>query len=196
MHNWLQIWLGFINDPVGTFEREKKHSNYKDALLHYAIAGLVIGVLFTIFSYSGNVPEGYDYLTAFNLPPVANAILLALLRSTLIAVFLYLFILLLDGRGAFVTHYYLLSLASIPVSVIDFFLGFFTSIEGLIVRLAFSSFKLYLFAIALQEAHELGEHESFLSWFIPLVLLLLGVIFVAQFFSGGNALEFFEKYLV
>ena len=196
MHDWLHIWLGIFENPEDTFHREKKKAKYSDALMHYAVGGFAVGLLFLLSTFLAKPPEGYEPLLLFGLPTVVNGVWLSVVRSSLIAIFLFFFIKLLDGKGAFVTHYYLLSLAVIPVSVADFFLDFLTGTPGMVLKLAFSGYKLFLLSVALKEAHEFEEHEAFFSWFVPLVLLLILAILVTQVFSGGNALEFIEKYLV
>ncbi|MEK6954109.1 MAG: YIP1 family protein [Candidatus Micrarchaeota archaeon] len=159
------LWMEVLQKPKDVFKAQKGKGDIGKGVMNFAIAYLIVGVIYAIF--------------AIAVPVAAVTILFSTLIGGIIGSFigvgvLYLVAMLLGGKGSFEDMYYLLSIFAAPITILGIipFVGFLASLYGL-----------YLLTLAIMEVHGFDTLKAVLVWLIPAIVVgvLVAVVFAAFF---------------
>ncbi len=192
----IEIWKNVLMKPKDVFKAEKANASVVGGLKMNAIAGLIAGAAMAVQIMLLGAVLGPQLAM---LGPLAGMgaigaligmVLFYVVFTLLFSAVTYIFAKLLGGKGSFSVHYYLPSLAMVPVALLTNVLGLIPII-GLLSFIV-SIYSIYLMTLAYQEAHGFDTLKAVLTWLIPGILLVvvmavvLGTILMALL--GGGAL--------
>ena len=189
-----KLWLEVLIKPVETIVQEKQNQNWRNALLNYAISGLIAGLiigialLVIIFLYPSSLGTEAALLPSSQLTIILSCVILLpilwaamlLISSFINTIIFWVFSKIFNGKGSYLTQYYLTSIYSAPLNIIVVFLMLIPiaalSLILLLILLLCSIF--YLF-IALKTTHEYSTQDAVLSIATPVIILLV-IVFLAS----------------
>ena len=190
------LWIDSLTKPIPTFKKEKKKANLGEGALHMAVAGLITGFI------TGLYEMFFGSIFASQFLPIASPLagpmifLASLIITPIIAVIwwlivsgiLYIFALLLGGKGSYATQSYLYAIYSAPLGIISSIL-LLIPLAGWLLSFILMIYGLYLLTMALKEAHNYTSGRALLTWLVPvgivviILVVLVGLAFM--YFMGA-----------
>jgi hypothetical protein len=165
----LQVWKSVFKDPKKTFKKEGKKADLGLGAKHILFAGAVTGVILGIASLNPLLVVILPFLY-----PMLSFI------GWLIGVgIIFLFALLLGGKGKITTQGYLTAIYAAPISIVSAVLTLIP-VVGIWLNIAVSIYALYLLTLVLKETHKYSTGRAILTWLLPVIII---AIFVAAMFA-------------
>ncbi len=208
-----QSWVAVTTRPEQlTFDQERSRATMEKALLGIVIAGVISGVLGAVRLATGlaalsliNIPTTYDKelgeIPGFNLAPllpvlsaaaagwgVLVAPIGAVIGLLLFSGIIYVFAVLLKGRGTFTTQTYLLSIFWAPLTIISAAAGLVPCLGGMVSGMLFL-YSFYPLTLAIASAHEVTAGRAIAIWAIPLGIVVALTLCAA--FAIAAAIAYF-----
>jgi hypothetical protein len=180
-----ELWMNAITKPAETFKSEKRNAKLLDGVIHYSIAGFIVGLIATVMFILSvlflQIYLPYDAWSIMLIPifyPIIYPIFLIVITLILAGIF-FIMAKILGGKGNFETQYYLLAIFHAPIIIIISSLSLIPII-GYFISLVIHIYALYLLTLSIREAHELDTAKAVLTWLIPgLIIIILLIIFMS-----------------
>jgi len=184
-----KLWKEVLVNPVKTFKKQEKKSNLTLGALNILIAGVVAGFFYGLLIMSGFSTAGYMQglragimgtgvgVMGFVLSIVTFPIVY-LVSWFITSGILYLFAVVLGGKGTFTKQSYLMALYQSPLIVIQTIL-LSIPIIGPIISLLVGIYGLYLLTLALKQVHKVSTGKAIAIWLLPGVIVIALLIIVA-----------------
>ncbi len=189
----LKLWLEVLIKPVETIIKERKNQNWRNALLNYAISGLIggliigIALLATIFAYP--LALGTEAVILLSNPLMTilfSLVILPILWTAMLLISSFINTLLFwafskifNGKGDYLTQYYLTSIYSAPLNIIASVLILIPiAALSLMLLLILALYSIYSLFIVLKTTHEYSNQNAVLSMATPVIILLI-IVFLA-----------------
>jgi len=190
------LWIDSLTKPVPTFKKQKKKAKLGEGALHIAVAGLITGFitgLYNMFFGSAIASQFSPFASPFVGPIafLASLILtpiLVVIGWLIVSGILYIFALLLGGKGSYTTQSYLYAIYSAPLSIVSSIL-MLIPFAGPFLAFIVMIYGLYLLTMALKEAHNYTTGRALLTWLIPvgiIVVILVVIVGLAFMFLIGT----------
>jgi len=189
----LKLWFEVLVKPTETITRERSNPNWRNALLNTALSGLASGfiigaALLTLILFQPSALESEASLLPSNplaailstlalLPLIWTALILA--SSFINTLIFWAFSKLFNGKGAYLTQYYLTSIYSAPVNIIASIITLAPLAFSLALLLILILYALYALFITLKTTHEYSNLNTALSITTPLIILLITLSLLA-----------------
>jgi hypothetical protein len=169
-----ELWIETLKKPKKTFSAEKKHADFGKGAINILIAGVIAGIFYTV---TGGA-------VAIVSTPIGQ-----LIGWVILGGLIFLFAKMFGGKGKYVPQIYLMSLFIAPLMIVSAILSLIPVVGGYLAILVLI-YWLYLLTLALKEAHDFSMLKAFLSWFVPilvLVAIMLALVGMAlnAFMSSG-----------
>jgi len=195
------LWIDSLTKPIQTFKKEKNNANLFEGMMHIAIAGLITGFLSglkmlfesTFLGMLGSTYGGLGSLGLFGAIGFIASIILTPIFSVIIWLIvsgiLYIFAMMLGGKGSYTTQSYLYAIYLAPLNVI---VGVFSLIPfvGGIIAILPMLYGLYLLTLVLKETHQYTLGKAVLTWAIPVIILTI-ILFILAVIIGFALLTLF-----
>jgi len=189
-----ELWMNAITKPAETFKKEKKNAKLLDGVIHYFIAGFIVGLITTVISIFlilfHQIPNEYLSYGAGVIMlmsifyPIIYPVFLIIATLFLACIF-FVMAKILGGKGNFGTQYYLWAIFYAPIIIIINLISLIPII-GNFISLAILIYALYLLTLSIKEAHELDTIKAILVWLIPGIVI--AIIIVLLIFMLPNVL--------
>lgn len=189
----LKLWFEVLINPVETIIKERKNQNWRNSLLNYAISGLIggliigIALLVIIFAYPFTLGTEAALLPSNPLTIILFSLILLpilwvamlLISSFINTLIFWAFSKIFNGKGDYLTQYYLTSIYSAPLNIIASVLILIPiAALSLILLLILALYSIYALFIVLKTTHEYSNQNAVLSIATPVIILLI-IVFLA-----------------
>ena len=176
MMELVNAWKEALLSPNKALKSQKGKADLAKALKNVLVSGLIAGILQGIASYDAVI---------FLLTVIAYPILTVIGLLITSGVY-YVFARLLGGKGSYTVQTYMISIFTAPMTVVISFVLLIAMLETLSllmlpVLVILTLYSVYLSIIALREAHGYSTLKAFVTWLIPLVIVMIFVILAAAF---------------
>ncbi len=168
---WRRWNIVLRNPSVATFDTQHEGANWATILISLVALGFLQGVFGLITNLEFHNVYGYNYSPFRNFGDIIGTPIGFLIGAGI----LYLIARAFGGRGTFLTHAWLLSLAYVPLSAISAIAGIIPFLGGLI-GLAAAIYMVFLAVYATASAHRLPVNTAI--W----VVLIPTLVAIALFF--------------
>jgi len=191
-------WADVFLRPNSLFKRENKAKSLSYGAKSVLLAGIISAIIIILLGVisPASVSEfqtlfGANATAALFVVSIVLVPLLSIVMWVVISGVLYLFALLLHGKGTFVSQSHALALVSSAFGIVSTLLSGLISVvvlsapgAGIIAQIVVSAiltlYNLYVITVALKNVHKYSTGRAVLTWLIPIVialaaLLLLGI---------------------
>ncbi len=177
--NILKKWIDVLATPKAALKKEGKSKKLNEALLHIAVAGVIVGIISGLFP-NADLMEAKTAFgeTMFLVWMIVITPIFFILFWGVSAVVLYVFAKFLNGKGTLVPHAHIIALVNAPFGVLNNLAEAVPTIGG-VLSVVVTVYSLYVLTLAMKEVHKYSTSRAVFTWLVPLVLLVLVIVFLA-----------------
>lgn len=179
---WIDVnlWKEVLTNPAETFKKEEKNVNLTEGVKQLIVAGVIAGVFYGIsaafaLNSASMLMMGKPMMEAGAMGFIGALIgtpIATLIGWFIFSAILYVIAKLLNGKGTFDTHMYLIALLYSPIVIIQGVLSVIP-IVGAALGILVSLYGLYLLTIAIKQAHKVSTEKAVVIWLIPVIVIAL-----------------------
>jgi len=116
------------------------------------------------------------FVTALIITPI-----LLLIGLFIISAIIYVFALILKGKGDFTKQTYMIAMFWSPILVVGSIAGIIPFVGG-ILNFLVGLYGLYLLTLALKQVHKVSTTKAVVMWIVPIAIVMLVLVVLASAF--------------
>ncbi|MBN2203212.1 MAG: YIP1 family protein [Candidatus Aenigmarchaeota archaeon] len=172
----LRLWKEVLTKPKETFKKERKNASLGNAAKNFFVASIISALMVLVSSYTNPemsvLPEFWEYMIVLLIP-------ISVLASFAMSGIYYVIARLLDGKGNYATQTWLMSVYTVPITLISSLITLIPYVDLLSIFVGL--YSLYLLTLSFKETHKFNTGRAIMTWIIPFMLIIVVAAIIASF---------------